>query len=152
MRAQDGVQATVTELPDGVAVAFFGSARNVGELRARVRAMDRANTSQGDPFAACPCIIESVAAASEPILSYGVGHDGWMIDGDPGTPESAAIRAEGRTSMQPMGAVPAATSVDDTPTGGVVRLTAKDPSQVQALRDEVQENVRSMERGCGGGF
>jgi len=153
MRAQDGVQATVTELPDGVAVAFSGAARHLGQLRTRVRAMDRANTSQGDPFAACPCIIESAAAASAPILSYGVGHDGYMIDGDPGTPESAAIRAQSRTSeqaVQAMGAVPAATSVDDTPTGGVVRFTAMDPSQVQALRDEVQENVRSMERGCAG--
>ena len=55
-----------------------------------------------------------------------------------------------RDYLQAMGAVPAATSVDDTPTGGVVRFTAMDPSQVQALRDEVQENVRSMERGCAG--
>jgi hypothetical protein len=150
------VRVSVADAPDGVAIAFAGDARDVPALRQRVRAMDRANDQQGDAFAACPCALEPGPGVLSSTSPYGGGQARRMIDADPATAEPVE-EARGQTAMQapgamvPFGAVPAATTVDDTPSGGVLRFTARDASQVQALRDEVRQNARAMQSGCGGG-
>jgi hypothetical protein len=162
VHGQSDVQATVSDMQDGVAITFSGQQRELDSLRATLRAMDEANASRGDAFASCPCIYERGAAASQPMSGYGSnpspsyggspsssygGNPSYGAYGGSGEPMTGS---KGESMMQPMAAVPAETSIEDTPTGGVLKLRAKDPSQVQALRDQVRQNVMAMQRGCVG--
>jgi hypothetical protein len=185
VHGQSDVQATVSDMQDGVAITFSGQQRELDSLRATLRAMDEANASRGDAFASCPCIYERGAAASQPGSSYGSspqsgygstpqssygGGPSSSYGGGPsssygGNPAYGAYGgsqepmtgtqgqrpgSQGQSMMQPVAAVPAETSIEDTPTGGVLKLRAKDPSQLQALRDQVRQNVMAMQRGCVG--
>jgi len=124
-----GARATVADTDDGVAITFTGRQRDVDVVRRDVQAMSDANDKQGSPFAMCPC------QTNEPM---------------PGGPMASA----GTPSMQ-MGTpawvrtVPASTRVEETSTGAVLTLRARDASQMQALRDSVRSQIRSMEEnGC----
>jgi hypothetical protein len=202
VHGQSDVQATVSDMREGVAITFSAQQREVDGLRSTLHAMDEANSSRGDPFALCPCIYERGATASQPMSSNGAARGstygsepmpsygtapGSSYGASPGATYGAApgssygtapgpsgaapgpsyggnpaygafggnkgepmMLPQGRSNMQPTGVVPADTSVEDTPTGGVLRLRAKDPAQVQALRDQVRENVMAMQRGCVG--
>jgi hypothetical protein len=157
MQGHDSIQAIVSDTPDGAAVTFIASQQAVLALRANLQAMDQANSSRGDPFAACPCIMQSgLQGGSSPPLApqsnmspAPANRDAWLYEANP-QPGFQSTPSRGRTMMQPMATVPADTSVDETSTGGVLRLRAKEPAQAQALRDEVRLNVEAMKRGCGG--
>jgi hypothetical protein len=165
MQTGSGVSAVVSDRPDGAAITFSATPQALMTLRTGLRAMDRANSRQGDAFAACPCILESglasrqamppgnAANATTTSSATATNREAWLYEGSPTavSPASPIAPAEvdrGRTMMQPVASVPADTFVDDTPTGGVLRFRAKDPSQVQALREEVQTNVQAMAKGC----
>jgi hypothetical protein len=50
--------------------------------------------------------------------------------------------------MQSMAMVPSEAKVDEIPTGAVLKLSARDKGQTQALRQMVHANVRAFKSGC----
>jgi hypothetical protein len=154
----------VTDTPDGAAITFSAVTPDLDQLRSDIRAMDQANVRQGDAFAACSCVMNSGLDRTEYKNgsasgtggdtsrmngTSGVGESTWPSDANPQT-NAPPGETQGQTMRQPMSSVPADTSVDDTPTGGVLRFQARDPSQVQALREAVRSNLEAMQLGCGG--
>jgi hypothetical protein len=125
-----GVHATTADIKDGVAITFTAPHNELSQLRDNVKAMAKSNDKQGDAFAACPCAEHGTAGAAEAM---------------PGE--------HGRTLMQPPAAVvtPRADSkVEEISTGAILRLTAKDTSQVAALRTAARENVHAFKKSCVG--
>ncbi len=123
-----GVHATVADIPNGVAITFTGSHEQVDQLRKNVHDMADANDKQGDAFAACPCAEGAGALGSAEAMPSETG--------------STAMQA-GPTAL------PRADSkVDDIETGAILRLTAKDNTQVSALRSTVRQDVHALKRAC----
>jgi hypothetical protein len=118
-----GVHASVADIHKGVAITFTGPEKQLDQLRDAVHKMADANDKRGNAFAVCPC---SSGA-------YGQG----------------AAEAMPGTATQPGLTTPAAkSSVDDIPTGAVLELTAKDDKDVQALREIVRQDVRTLRQNC----
>jgi len=143
-----GVDATVADIHDGVAVTFTGPESIASPLRANVRAMADAQSSAGDAFAICPCassFSEQYGGSTEPMPGTGetgLTHENQSGSGPNGPPQSSGSYAVG----QP--AIAATASVEDTATGAVLMLKATDSGQTQALRDRVRLDVRGLETTC----
>jgi hypothetical protein len=118
-----GVQVAVAEARDGVALAFTAPQEEIEVVRAAVRSMAEANDKQGDAFAPCPCAMTAQYGATESM---------------PGSAMPA----------RPMPMVPADARADDTPTGAVLQLTAKDKRQVETLRSVTAERARALLSAC----
>lgn len=140
------VDATVTDIPDGVSIAFTGPPRALDRIRANVFAMKEANNSRGDAFAVCPC-------ATSATIQYGLAPPtyGNTVDHQAGASQNYPYgnpTLEGRTLMQPIREVPARAWINDIPEGAMLVLKPKDALQLQALRDAVRANVGAMEMAC----
>jgi hypothetical protein len=123
-----GINATVTDIHEGVAVTFTGPKDQLDQLRDNVKAMGDANDKQGDAFAACPCGVERGGAAEA---------------------QGAKPYQTGQTSMQGVTRmVPADSKVDEIPTGAVLKLTAKNKGDVGKLRQDVRRDVQALRAGC----
>jgi hypothetical protein len=126
-----GVHAAVTDTPDGVAITFAAPKGEVDALRGNVHAMADTNDKRGDAFAACACAAPRGAlGAAESMPEQGGG--------------GAAAQAEHATKERPL----ADAKVTETPTGAVLKLSAKEKSQVGALRSFTRENVRELRKNC----
>jgi hypothetical protein len=118
-----GVHAGVSDTKDGVAITFTAPEVEVKQLRDNVHAMADANDKKNDPFAACPCGSQRAMGAAE------------TMPGESGS----------RTTLvKPL----AEATVDETPTGAVLKLSATDKSQVDVLRTAARENIRAIRRNC----
>jgi acylphosphatase len=118
------LDGSVTNTPDGVAITFTGPHDDLDQIRSNVRAMQAANNRMGDAFRACPC-----------------GR----------APSAGAAEAQGgRTAMQPTPRRPiaAVATVQEIPTGAVLRLTAKNRGEIGFLRSEARENVQGILTTC----
>jgi hypothetical protein len=122
-----GIHATVTDIRDGVAITFTGPTGEVDQLRANVHAMKDASDKQKDAFAACPCAQRAVLGAAERM------------------PEKAAGE---KVSGTPHATFAAIAKVDETTTGAILKLTAKDKADVHALRTAVREDMRELHKSC----
>jgi hypothetical protein len=118
-----GVRATVADTKDGVAITFVAPEVEVKQLRQNVHDMADANDTKNDPFASCPCGSQRPMGVAEAM------------------PSESGTRT---TVIKPL----AAATVDETPSGAVLRLTAKDKSQVEALRTAARDNIRAIRRNC----
>jgi hypothetical protein len=125
-----GIHTSVTDTRDGVAITFTAPQSEVDQLRDNVHAMADANDKYGDAFAICPC------AAGE--------HAAGRAERMPGGGELPT-----QAPMRTMGEKPAADAkVEETPTGAVLRLSAKDTTQARELRAAVRENTRALRKNC----
>jgi hypothetical protein len=124
------LRASVTDTPDGVAITFAGPRDDRDQIRDNVHAMADANDKHGDAFASCPCGRAPSAGAAEAQGAY--PYQG------------------GRTSMQPTPRTPIAAdaSVDNTTTGAVLKLKAKNKGEIGALRNQVHEDVHGVLTEC----
>ena len=129
MAQLQGVHASVADTNDGVAITFTAPQNELDQLRSNVNAMVDANDKQGDAFAACPCGSNEYGAAE-----------------NQGTSSGQTWSQSGQTSMQ-SAEVPAKAKESDIPTGAVLTLNAKDKNQVQALRDDVRQDIHAMQHG-----
>jgi acylphosphatase len=127
-----GVHASVANIDDGVAITFTGPQDELDQLRNNVHAMADANDKQGDAFASCPC------AGS---------NTGGQVYGSAESMPNDQAGASGSTSMQGS-AVPSDAKVEDITTGAILKLTSKDKSQTQALRDFAHREVRDLKQNC----
>lgn len=138
------VDAAVMDVPGGVSVTFTGPTPALDRIRANVHAMQDANDSQGNAFAVCPCLRSTE-------LQYGMESPADVNRVDDFTQSNAsypyAPPDQGQTMMQAQD-TPAEARVDDIPTGAMLVLKPKDPSQLAALRQEVHERVRAMQVSC----
>jgi hypothetical protein len=116
-----GVRAVVQDIPGGVQIVVAGPEGQVDRIRENVRAMATTNNNQGDPFAPCACALKTEGAA-EPMASGG-----------------------GMTELQAARLIPLSNAlVEQTPTGGLLKLTAKDPNQATALRQRTRQEVTAL--------
>jgi hypothetical protein len=125
------LDGSVTNTPDGVAITFTGPHDDLDQIRSNVRAMQDANNRRGDAFAACPCGRAPSAGAAE---AQGVNRE-----------------RGGRTSMQPTPPripVLADATVQEIPTGAVLRLTARNKGDIGFLRNQARENVNGILTTC----
>lgn len=159
MARLNGVNATVEDTATGVAIRFNGPQSEVDQLRANVHSMDDANASGRDPFSICAC--------ARPYRSEGA------TEAMPESPQTQGERTFNNATLGPSGApgpsfetnanaagqpppAPSAydasiqSSVDETVTGAVLVLSAKDAKAVPALRDRARLDVRAMQAGCMG--
>jgi len=144
------VHASVADVHDGVAITFTVPESELSYLRDDVKAMKDANDDRGDAFAACPC---AAAGMTQP---YGSTEN--MPSGNQSSngPNASTSGQSGQTAMQPGQTgmtgmrVAAKASVDDIPTGSVLKLTTKDSSQVQMLRDQAHSEVQALRHSCFG--
>jgi hypothetical protein len=118
-----GVHAAVADTKDGVAITFIAPEVEVKQLRDNVHAMADANDKKSDPFAACPCGSQRAMGTAETM------------------PSESGTRT---TLVKPL----ADATVDETPTGAVLKLSAKDKSQVDALRTAARENIHAIRKNC----
>jgi hypothetical protein len=123
-----GVHATVADIRDGVAITFTGPAGELEQLRANVHAMAEANDKKKDAFAACPCAQRAALGSAEKMPA-----------------EKGAATA--LPSTRPV-ALLATAKVDETATGAILKLTAKDKADVAALRNTVREDVHTLRKSC----
>jgi hypothetical protein len=131
-----GVDATVTDVHNGVAITFVAPEEEREKLRETLR--DMATPRAGGPidvFAGCACTAETAAKSAA-----GPG---------PAAPAGGARPAGGTASMQraPM-VVPAVTRETDTATGGVLVLRARTEEEGAALTTAVHEKMTAMREGC----
>jgi hypothetical protein len=119
----------VADIRDGVAITFTGPSGALDQLRANVHAMKDANDKQKDAFASCPCAARAILGAAERMPEKALGE-----------------KPLGAT--QPRATYVAIAKVDDTTTGAILKLTAKDKADVQALRTAVREDVRELHKSC----
>jgi hypothetical protein len=124
-----GIHATVADIRDGVAITFTGPSGELDQLRANVHAMATANDKQKDAFAACPCAERAALGSAEKM------------------PASEKGTATERPSVRPV-AVLATAKVDDTATGAILKLTAKDKADATALRNIVRGDVHTLRKSC----
>jgi hypothetical protein len=126
-----GVHAGVVDLRGGVTIVFEGPDRTVALLRGNVHAMAAAGARAGNPFVVCPCgggDQENSARASLPV------------------PRDLGVTSmQGPSSTGPL--PPAAATVNDTPRGATLVLTATDPANTDALRIAARQEVSAM-AGC----
>jgi hypothetical protein len=141
------IDAAVSDTPQSVSITFMGPPRSVDRLRANVHAMQDANSSDGTPFAVCPCASEAAMSSANPAPDTEASDEartgvtnGWTQGSEP--------YSYGVTSMQGTGFVRSSSAVDDTPTGATLTLTPKDQSQLEMLRDQVRAEVRAMQTAC----
>ncbi len=132
MAQLQGVRASVADTDEGVAVTFTAPENEVDALRDHVNAMVDANKKQGDAFSACACGVREKNAYGS-TQSQGGAYEG-------------SGKGAGRASMQHT-EIQAEASESDIPTGAVLKLKAKDKAQLQALRDDVREDIRAMKSG-----
>jgi hypothetical protein len=119
-----GVRTMVQDTPDGVQIVAVGPEGQVDSIRQNVRAMATTNNNQGDPFAPCSCALEA-----------------------PGATESMPSSTP-YASLQAARLIPlSSASVEQIPSGGILKLTAKDPNQVNSLRTRTREEVSAL-RNC----
>jgi hypothetical protein len=163
MARLNGVNATVEDTATGVAIRFNGPQATVDQLRANVHSMDDANSSGRDPFSICACArpyrnegateampespqTQGQTQGERTFNSASLGPSGAegpssaenaAAPGQPeGTPGAYDVRVESR--------------VDETVTGAVLTLSAKDSKAVSLLRDRARLDVRAMQAGCMG--
>jgi hypothetical protein len=86
--------------------------------------MADANEKQHDAFASCPCAEPSAGAA-----------------------ERMPLTAVEQAATQPQ-KVKANAKVDEIATGAVLKLTAKDHKDINALRAEVRGDMRALKKNC----
>ncbi len=128
-----GVHATVADIRDGVAITFTGPAGALDQLRDNVHAMADANDKQGDAFSACPCAQRVPLGSAESM------------------PSSEAPTGTSNPGSQGMNVRPLANAkVDEIATGAVLKLTAKDTRDLNALRAAVRDDVRALKKNCMG--
>jgi hypothetical protein len=127
-----GVHATVADIREGVAITFTAPQSELDALKQDVHAMADANDKLGDAFATCPCAEAGAAAGSAEAMPGETGATG------------------GQPSMQgaTRGMPPASSKVEEISTGAILRLTAKDNSQIGALRSTVRQNMHMLRRAC----
>jgi hypothetical protein len=131
-----GVHATTADIKDGVAITFTAPESERDRIRENVKAMIEANDKRGDAFAACPCAAAGALGAAE------------AMPGEKGE--------RGQTAMQPgTGTLTTVTVMpradakeEDISTGAILRLTAKDGSQVTALRKAARNDVHAFKKTC----
>jgi hypothetical protein len=132
-----GIHATVSDIPGGVAITFTGPTAQVEKLRANVDAMATENDKRGDAFAACSCGVDESSGAAE------------LQSPDFREPGYRNYDARPRSTAYPVTPKPLADSrVEDISTGAVLRLTALDPSRAQALRADTRANVAALQKNC----
>jgi hypothetical protein len=132
------VDAAVTDIRDGVAIAFSSSPEEAASLRQNVRALADANDKRGNAFIACPCGVSRRA----------LGAAESMASDHPSDP-SEMFGGPAETGGRPIGEAPSADAkVEDSATGAVLELKAKDNSQVDSLRAFARAHVRAMKRTC----
>jgi hypothetical protein len=119
-----GVRATVADIRDGVAITFTAPEGELDQLRNNVHAMADAEEKQHDAFASCPCAEHAAGAAEKMPMS---------------PVEQAATQPQ---------KVKADAKVDEISTGAVLKLTAKDHKDINALRAEVREDLRGLKKNC----
>lgn len=125
-----GIHAAVTDTAEGVAITFVAPKGEVDALRDNVHAMADANDKRGDAFAACACAAPRGALGAAESM-----------------PEQGAAAQPGHaTAEKPL----ADSKVQETPTGAVLKLSAKDRTQVGALRSAARETVRELRKNCFG--
>lgn len=125
-----GVKAVVTDIDKGSAITFTAPKSEIDQLRDNVHAMADANDKQGDAFASCPC------------ASGGRMGNAEQQGGNQGTLGSTNVQAPNYS------AVKADSSVEEIPTGAILKLKAQKKGDVQTLRSEVRSNVDSLNRSC----
>jgi hypothetical protein len=124
MAALPGVHALVADIRDGVAITFTAPEGELDQLRNDVHAMADANDAQGGAFAACPC-----------------------AEAPPGAAEKMPTTALEQAATQPL-RVKAVAKVDEIATGAVLKLTAKDHKDINALRAEVRDDLHAFKKNC----
>lgn len=139
------VDASVTDVDNGVAISFSGPVTAVDLIRANVHTMKYANGSQGNPFSVCPCANDAPQYGLPGPLVGSTGSAG-QVASESGGPRDGT-GGDGRTAP-PAGAVSADASMDETPLGARLVLKPKDPTQLQALRDAVRAHVGAMQTSC----
>jgi hypothetical protein len=120
-----GVRATVADIRDGVAITFTAPEGELDQLRNNIHAMADANDSKHDAFAECPCAAPPSAGAAEKMPSP----------------------AYEQLATQPQ-RIKAEAKVDEIATGAVLKLTAKDHKDINALRAEVREDLHALKNNC----
>jgi hypothetical protein len=122
-----GVHAIVADIRDGVAITFTAPEGELDQLRNDVHAMADANDAKGGAFAACPC-----------------------AEAPPGAAEKMPATALEQAATQPL-RVKAVAKVDEIATGAVLKLTAKDHKDINALRAEVRDDLHAFKKNCEAG-
>ena len=140
-----GVQSSVADTAGGVTITFTAPADRVDALRDAVRQM----AAQGDLMASCPCrgmmgdagAMRGMGGMRGMRGMGGMGGTGGMggMGGMGGT--------GGRTMMQRLRIPPANGQEEDVPGGARLTLTAKNPSDIDALRARVRMHVEHMKSG-----
>lgn len=121
------VNATVTDIDKGSAITFTAPKSQVKQLRDNIHAMADAQDKMGDAFAYCPCSeIGGVAAGAA----------------------EAQGQSMGQTSGQAINKVAASSSVEEIPTGAILKLVAKNDHDVQTLRSQIRNDVDALNRSC----
>jgi hypothetical protein len=116
-----GVRALVQDTPGGVQIAVAGPEGQIDKIRENVRAMATTNNQQGDPFAPCACALKSEGAAES-------------------MPSSGSA-----SQLQAARLIPLSNAeVEQTSSGAILKLTAKDPNQVDSLRVRTREEVSAL--------
>ena len=159
MARLNGVNVTVEDTATGVAIRFSGPQGSVDQLRANVHSMDDANASGRDPFSVCACARPyrnegATEAMPESPQTQGEGtfNNGTLGPSGPAGPapdDNAAAAGQPQASA---GAYDTSiqSSVNETMTGAVLVLSAKDAKAVPTLRDHARLDVRAMQAGCMG--
>jgi hypothetical protein len=119
-----GVRTMVQDIPEGVQIVAVGPEGQVDTIRQNVRAMATTNNNQGDPFAPCSCALEAPGAT----------------ESMPSSTPYATLQA---ARLIPLSSA----TVEQIPSGGILKLSAKDPNQVSALRTRTREEVSAL-RNC----
>jgi hypothetical protein len=119
-----GVRTMVQDTPEGVQIVAVGPEGQVDIIRQNVRAMATTNNNQGDPFAPCSCALEAPGATEQ-------------------MPQSSPYSALQAARLIPLSSA----TVEQIPSGAVLKLSAKDPNQVNALRTRTREEVSAL-RNC----
>jgi len=159
MARLNGVNATVEDTATGVAIRFNGPQGTVDQLRANVHSMDDANASGRDPFSVCACARPyrnegATEAMPESPQTQGEGNFNSASLGPSGA-EGPSPAENAVAPGQPEGSQGAydtsvQSSVNETVTGAVLTLSAKDAKAVPTLRDHARLDVRAMQAGCMG--
>jgi hypothetical protein len=122
-----GVHAILADIRDGVAITFTAPEGELDQLRNDVHAMADANDAKGGAFAACPC-----------------------AEAAPGAAEKMPATAVEQAGTQPL-RIKATAKVDEIATGAVLKLTAKDHKDINALRSEVRDDLHAFKKNCATG-
>jgi hypothetical protein len=134
----NGVNATVTDVHNGVAITFVAPEEEREKLREAVRDMAAPRGGAAvDVFAGCGCAPQGASRAAA------AGAAGAAAT--TGSPRAAG----GSASMQPVAVVvPASTKETDTATGAVLVLRARTDAEGAALTTAVREKMAAMRDGC----